>query len=202
MHKTLRAHSTQHLIRQHLILPLIVAVITSTVLPLSVSASNDVTTGTFIIEPPTLLCAGFEWNIGGDDNRNAAISVCYREKGASQWKDGPPLLRLHGEKTVFRKIIDYSAPNMFAGSIFDLTPGTEYECRFVMSDPDGVKGESTKTVSVTTRSEPKVYDGGRKLHVYPPDYEGTKEEPSFIGLSKAYFGSGQGCTGDADQQDL
>ena len=32
---------------------------------------------------------------------------------------------------------NYTAPNMFAGSILNLEPGTDYECRFVLSDPDG-----------------------------------------------------------------
>ena len=31
------------------------------------------------------------------------------------------------------------APEMFAGSIFDLDPDTEYEARFEMRDPDGVR---------------------------------------------------------------
>ena len=46
---------------------------------------------------------------------------------------------------------DYIVPNMFSGSILNLEPDTEYECRFAMSDPDGVKGEATKTVTVRTR---------------------------------------------------
>ena len=57
------------------------------------------------------------------------------------------------------------SPNMFAGSILDLEPDTAYEARFVMSDPDGIAGQSaktaTKTVTVRTRPEPKPYAGGR-----------------------------------------
>jgi hypothetical protein len=34
----------------------------------------------------------------------------------------------------------YTAANMFAGSILNLDPDTEYECRFVLFDPDGVTG--------------------------------------------------------------
>ena len=84
---------------------------------------------------------------------------------------------------------------MFAGSIFNLSPATEYECRFVLSDPDGVRGEADRIVTVTTRSEPKPPEGGRILHVYPPDYEGQKQEQSFTGIMEAYYGPGKGFWG-------
>ena len=156
----------------------------------SVFASNEVVPGKFVVEPPTLECAGFEWEIEGDDNRTAAVEVSYREKGTKEWFKALPLLRLQGEKVVFRELINFTAPNMFAGSIFNLTSGTEYEYRFILSDPDGVRGESTKFVVVATRNEPKIYTGGRTLHVYPPGYDGKKEEPAFTGLSEAYYGPG------------
>jgi hypothetical protein len=156
-------------------------------------ALNEVITGEFIVEPPTLICAGFEWNIEGDDNRNASVAVQYRRKGEQTWKQALPLLRLNGEKTIFSPMnIDYTAPNMFAGSIFDLNPDTEYECRFTISDPDGVKGKKAITVFVRTRHEPKPFVGGKVLHVYPPDYQGPKQEPWFTGLKAAYFGPGWG----------
>ena len=75
---------------------------------------------------------------------------------------------------------------MFAGSIFDLEPGTEYECRFVLSDPDGVEGKSENLVTVRTRPEPKPAAGGKIYHVYPPGYKGEKQQPAFTGLMAAY----------------
>ena len=57
---------------------------------------------------------------------------------------------------------------MFAGSILDLEPDTAYEAQFVLTDPDGVRGESRRTVTVRTRPEPMPYAGGRVFHVYPP----------------------------------
>jgi hypothetical protein len=39
-----------------------------------------------------------------------------------------------------RNVFNLITPNMFAGSILDLEPGTTYEARFVMTDPDGVTG--------------------------------------------------------------
>ncbi|MCH8070028.1 MAG: hypothetical protein IID16_12300, partial [Candidatus Marinimicrobia bacterium] len=87
---------------------------------------------------------------------------------------------------------EYWTPRMFAGSILNLEPGTTYECRFMLSDPDGVEGSAEQTVTVTTRSEPKIYHGGRTLHVYPPGYDGPREGPSFTGLKEAYYGPGGG----------
>ena len=38
-------------------------------------AQNAVQAGRFIVEPPTLLNLGFEWEISGDANRNATVDV-------------------------------------------------------------------------------------------------------------------------------
>src|SRR5271155_2801527 len=148
---------------------------------------NKTKSGEFIIDHPTLINLGFEWLIEGDDNRNAQVEVAYRKQGETQWKQGLPLLRLQGERIYQSQgVFDVVSPNMFAGSILDLEPDTAYEARFVMSDPDGVLGQSVKTVTVRTRPEPKPYAGGREFHVYPPDYKGTKIEPAFDALMCAY----------------
>src|SRR5262244_2138715 len=95
----------------------------------------------------------------------ALVAVSYRKQGDAQWKEGLPLLRLQGERIYQQGSWDVVSPNMFAGSILDLEPDTAYEARFVLSDPDGVTGQSaksvTKTVTVRTRPEPKPYVGGR-----------------------------------------
>ena len=57
-------------------------------------AADRTVAGQFITEPPTLISLGFEWEIDGDDNRNAAVAVSYRKKGEPVWKQGLPLLRL------------------------------------------------------------------------------------------------------------
>jgi hypothetical protein len=156
-------------------------------------AQNDVRPGRFVVEPPTLICLGFEWEISGDDNRNATVEVAYRRTGQSEWKDALPLLRMGGER-VFRdrEHLDYTVPHRFAGSILDLEPGVEYECRLTMRDPDGVRGQAVQTAKVRTRSEPRAAEGGRTLHVYPPDWKGSKQESAFTGLKAAYYGSGLG----------
>jgi hypothetical protein len=153
--------------------------------------SNKVTPGELIIDHPTLINLGFEWLIEGDDNRNAKVEVSYRQRGETQWKVGLPLLRLQGERIYQDQgVFDVISPNMFAGSILDLQPDTEYEARFAMSDPDGIGGQNgkiaTKTVTVRTRPEPKPYAGGRVFHVYPTSYKGTRTEPAFEALMCAY----------------
>jgi hypothetical protein len=129
---------------------------------------------------------GFEWLVDGDDNRNATVAVSYRKKGEQPWRDGPPLLRI-GNERINENALQYVTPNGFAGSIFDLDPGTEYECRFVMSDPDGIVGKGEQIVAVRTRLEPKPAGGGNLFHVYPPGYNGQKQDPAFTGLLAAYY---------------
>jgi hypothetical protein len=149
-------------------------------------SADKTTAREFYTEPPTLISLGFEWQIDGDDNHNASVAVSYRKKGESAWKTGLPMLRLDHER-LNENALQYFTPNMFAGSLFDLEPATEYECRFVLSDPDGVSGQAENTVSVRTRSEPQPAAGGKVYHVYPADYKGQKQEPAFTGLLAAYY---------------
>jgi hypothetical protein len=170
----------------------------------SAADDNGVRPGKFVVEPSTLINLGFEWYIEGDANRNAVVQVSYRKKGDTAWKNALPLLRIQNEESIFafggapngffaqpkygntNNRIDYVTPNLFAGSILDLQPGTEYECKFIMSDPDGVKGKNQNTVTVRTRSEPKPYTGGKVYHVYPKTWKGPMQEPYFATLMAAY----------------
>lgn len=162
-------------------------------LAMSAQAQNGTSAGQFTVEHPTLENLGFEWAIAGDANRNAAVSVEFRRVGESAWREGLPLVRYGGER-IFRERegLDYTVPDGFAGSIFNLQPGTEYEARFELTDPDGTSGQTSQTVRVTTRTEPQPYAAGRTIHVYPPDYEGDRLEPSFPSLLEAYYGAGLG----------
>jgi hypothetical protein len=155
---------------------------------------NNTIPGEFTVDPPTLLSLGFAWNIVGDDNRNARVDVTYRKPGEREWRKGLPLLRLQHEQVLGGNprngglhYYSYVAPNMFAGSLLNLEPGAEYECHFVLSDPDGVKGKAQKTVIARTRTEPRPSAGGHVYHVYPFDYQGAKQEPAFTGLLAAYY---------------
>lgn len=158
-------------------------------------AQNATVAGDFWAEPPTLVSLGFEWRISGDDNRNALVSVWYRKAGERDWHKALSLLRLQGEKVIGTVALNggghhynnYVAPNMFAGSILNLSPGTLYECRFVLSDPDGVHGRRMRIVRVRTRSVPQPAAGGAVYNVYPFGYKGPKQQPAFTGLLAAYY---------------
>lgn len=141
-------------------------------------AQNATTAGRFHVEHPTLLNLGFEWAITGDANRNATVDVQFRKVGDSQWRAAMPLVRIGGENIYRRREnLDYTVPDGFAGSILNLQPGTEYECRFVLTDPDGAAGQTSHSVKVKTRTEPMPYAGGTIRHVYSPEFKGTKVEP-------------------------
>src|SRR5690242_1544892 len=150
-------------------------------------AANGVTPGPFVIEPATLICLGFEWDITGDANRNATVEVSYRVAGQGAWSEGMPLLRIGGERIMRAP---YTVPDRFAGSIIDLRPDTEYEVRLTMKDPDGVAGTQVQNARVRTRGEPKAAPGGRVIHVYPLTWPANrpKENPNVTGLMAAYNG--------------
>ena len=187
MKKPFRNHDFLNRIFFPLIMLFTFPLITQTLL-----SQDGVTPGEFIVEPPTLTNMGFEWYISGDNNRNASVSVEYRAEGTREWKEGLPLLRIGGEHVGReREGLDYLTPHMFAGSILDVNPDTEYECRFTMIDTDN-KTKMGRTVKVHTRAEPRAYTGGRILHVYPAVYTGEKKEPSFTTLMAAYYGAGLG----------
>jgi hypothetical protein len=112
--------------------------------------------------------------------------VSYRKRGEQAWTAGLPLLRI-GHERINENALQYMTPNGFAGSVFDLEPATEYEARFVMSDPDGIDGSAERVATVRTRAEPMPAAGGKVYHVYPPGFQGPKQEPAFTGLLAAYY---------------
>ena len=157
-------------------------------------AESGVTAGQFSVERSTLRSLGFEWRIAGDENRNAAVEVTYRKRGEDAWHSALPLFRLQNEPVLGGRpregtgtFYAYTAENMFAGSILNLAPGTEYECRVVLTDPDGVNGTAEHAITVRTRDVPREAAGGNVYHVYPVGFEGTKQQPAFTGLLAAYY---------------
>jgi hypothetical protein len=171
--------------------------------------TNDTKTTSrkFIVERPTLLSLGFEWMIDGDINNSARVEVEFRKTGDAQWRKALPLFRLHpvgvpatdapesseksnrggAEDEAGPRQTPYNVPNAFAGSILNLEPNTEYEARFKLLDPDGVKGKSVELVRIRTRREPMPAPGGHVYHVYPAEYDGPKQEPAFMGILAAYY---------------
>ena len=163
------------------------------ILTASAYGQNAVTAGRLHVDPPTLENLGFAWSIQGDANRNAKVDVQYKPTAESTWRHALPLLRIGGEQIGRdRENLKYFVPAGFAGSILNLKPGTEYDVRLTLSDPDGASGETTRSVKLRTRSEPQSYSGGRILHVYSPEHKGPRQEPAFTGILEAYYGAGLG----------
>ena len=155
---------------------------------------NATTSGEFVIEPTTLISAGFRWHIEGDANGSAAVRLQYRRTGEADWHEGLPLLRLRGEQMnnvvgAFTHVV----ANQFAGSLIDLEPDTDYQVQLTLSDADGVQGTARHTATIRTRAEPQVPAGGRVFHVYPPGHEGERQEPAFTGLLAAYYERSNGA---------
>jgi len=146
--------------------------------------ADAVTAGEFVIDPPTLENLGFRWYLRGDSNLNAAVAVTYRRKGDGEWRRALPMLRVHHE-VANQDYEPFRCGNLFAGSVLLLKPGTEYEVRFVMTDPDG-GAPPAKTVSVRTRSELGAPKGDRVLHVFPTGHAGQRPPGSIVGLRAAW----------------
>jgi hypothetical protein len=97
---------------------------------------------------------GIEWAVSGDTDHDASASVDYRLSGAATWSPAMNLVR-----------IDSSVGNSLAGSIMFLEPGTQYEVRVQISDPDG--GQDSRTVTVSTSPLRVRPSPTRTLHVVP-----------------------------------
>jgi hypothetical protein len=131
------------------------------------------------LEPPTLRSLGVTWVVKGDDNGNAKVDVEYRKAGAAAWKKGAPLFRVEKE---FRK--DVPDGWMFAGSLVLLEPGTAYEIKLKLSDPDG--GSAEKTLKASTLAEPELPAAAPVRHVAPGNGGGTGSAADpFKGLAEA-----------------
>jgi len=158
-------------------------------LPGLLPAENAATpSGEPVLEQPTLHCLGAYWIIRGDDNRNARVEVQCRPAGAAEWRSAMPLFRVEkgawkGESGDAQVTVPDDAW-LFAGSVFFLQPGTEYELRLKLGDPDG--GEAERTLTAHTIAEPLAPTDAPQWHVVPGDGggTGTRADP-YRGLAAA-----------------
>lgn len=123
---------------------------------------------------PTITCIGIQWKVNGDTNSNATGAVEFRPQGAAQWSKAFDLRRVPrrggaGGSSGRRGggggsyVQNRYAMNYLAGSIFDLKPGTQYDLKVTLTDPDG--GGASKTVAVTTRTVPAIPKTGNVIEV-------------------------------------
>jgi hypothetical protein len=113
----------------------------------SLYADNALHLGTPQLDRPTLTALGVQVPVTGDDNNNSVVTVRYREARTEVWRNALPLFRVRSAGGA------WPVKPSFAGSIFDLKPGTTYEIELHASDPDG--GGQVLTLRATTRAVPK-----------------------------------------------
>ncbi len=97
---------------------------------------------------PTLEAIGARLACPGDADADAVAHLEWRAAGASAWNTGVAMTRITGSR--------------WAGSVMWLSPGTAYEVRAVVDDPDG---GGSASATVTTRTAPLAPTGGRVLWV-------------------------------------
>ncbi|HLA38999.1 MAG TPA: right-handed parallel beta-helix repeat-containing protein, partial [Candidatus Glassbacteria bacterium] len=154
------------------------------------ATENGTTPGELTTPYPTITCLAVEWTIDGDDNLDAAVEVEYRMTGSENWRKGMPLVRIPAGNTDNRTTPTYRWDNKFSGSIFDLKPGTEYEIRLSLSDPDG--GNDVRTVKASTRPVPREAADVTIKEVNPRTFREaalTASPGDVLLLSPGYYGS-------------
>ena len=144
--------------------------------------------GEILPDPGTLHCVSVRWPVKGDENKNAVIGVEYRKAGDKKWRQALPLFRCETAALIEKP------PEgcwMFAGSVLNLGPDTNYEVRLRLIDPDG--GNTEKVLTMQTWKEPLAPQPLRTLHVVQGDGggNGTAENP-FRGLGAAVAASRPG----------
>jgi hypothetical protein len=114
-------------------------------------------------EPATFHSLGVRWAVRGDANADAVIGVRYRRVGDGSWREALPLFRTDPESVSDENRV--RGGWLFAGSIVDLVPATEYEVALALIDPDG--GGVQRTLHMKTGAEPREPAGMRERHVVP-----------------------------------
>jgi len=127
------------------------------------------------VDPPTWHCIGARWFVDNLEHPDATVKVAYRKKGAPAWKEAMPFFRVNSVALETRRPPE--GITLYAGSIFDLTPDTEYEVRLSLADANGRK--TSKTFTARTWKEPFAPKPKRTLHVSPGNGGGvgTRAKP-------------------------
>ncbi len=133
---------------------------------------------------------GVLWEVSGDTDLDSTMSIEFRQTGASNWNAGAPAVR------AYLSIIVNGDPlglDSWGASAMFLLPGTSYEIRATLTDPDG--GSETRTVTASTRRRPTPDTNGATRYVVPGGGggSGTSGDP-FLGLQAAADAANPGDT--------
>jgi hypothetical protein len=88
------------------------------------------------------------------------LTVRYKKTSDSAWQIGHPLLRIHPEWSEGDPSPVGGPVDGFAGSLFDLTPGTNYDIELTLDEP----GQTAKSMlaTATTRALPAIAGAANK----------------------------------------
>jgi hypothetical protein len=125
----------------------------------AILADDTLHMGAPTLDRPTLTTLGIQLPITGDDDMNASVSVRYRQAGTNNWRAAMPLFRVHPESSA-----GWPSRPQFAGTIFDLRPGTTYEIELHGLDSDG-SVDQTYSLTGTTRTVPADPPSPRNIAV-------------------------------------
>ena len=148
--------------------------------PAQIPAGNPVIPGSIQVDA-TFHHIGVVWWIQGDDDLDSSFWIEIRKTGDSTWSPGAPGVRAYPTLEVNGSPLNI---NSWGASAMFLDPGTNYEIRLHLSDPDG--GGDTRVVTGTTRTLPQPDPNGRHLQVVPGNGggDGSPSNP-FQGLQAA-----------------
>jgi hypothetical protein len=133
---------------------------------------------------------GVVWQVDGDTDLDSILTIEFREQGTSSWLPGAPAVRAYPSLIVNGAPLDL---DQWGASAMWLAPGTTYEIRATLTDPDG--GSETRIVAASTRRRPTA---GAITHYVVPGTgggNGTISDP-YRGLQAAADAAQPGNTFD------
>jgi hypothetical protein len=145
-----------------------------------VSGQHSVNPGEIRVDS-TFYHIGVLWSISGDTNLDSNLKIEYRSSRVGKWKPCAIAMRAHPKIEVEGEELGV---NYWAGSAMFLKPGSEYELKLTLTDPDG--GGATRTIKAATKKEQQPSPSGTKYYVKPGNGggTGTSADP-FKGLQTA-----------------
>jgi hypothetical protein len=102
--------------------------------------------------------AGVVAVVTGDTNNDAAVALEWRTAGGT-FRAAHPLVRIDATR--------------FVGSLFELQPGSAYEVRATLTDPDGVTGPAALAQPLATRPQALAEPTLATLYVAPNGNDGN-----------------------------
>ncbi|MEE9440085.1 MAG: T9SS type A sorting domain-containing protein [Saprospiraceae bacterium] len=128
-------------------------------------------------------------NIAGDVNVNSTCSIEYKEVSETTYNNSAKVMRATPDMIVDGNLLDR---NHFAGSAMFLKPGTLYNIRITIIDPDNGTPLIDDIIAIT-KSFPQAAVDGVKKYVIPGDGggQGTLSDP-YLGLQSAADNANEG----------